>query len=347
MKQMSMRWRGRGEVRVLVRRVRGGCCAAAGIGGRWRSAAGAARPSAAPPAPLDPQNWSFQDNLTWGDYKKLPGPDYSDPSIQPTVKKWKVALILADFPTAPFTSRSPRARRSSARRRRRRTTSRATQVPQFYADFLNKPSATEQLPDHEPVLDGGLVRQVRRRAAPFGPYRLPLNALPVPHREPPERAEDCPNPTAPTPTPDAVQPATSARTCARAWAADVGAATSARRSTTSSAPRRPGPELDSWQEFGEMSSPRRTPSPTRSARRPIDPLHHARQLGDDPLRPVDLVGRGDEHLAERPGQQLDRGRELRHGRLRPRALHNLSIPDNYNNPFAATPQRTAVAACGT
>jgi hypothetical protein len=24
---------------------------------------------AAPPAPLDPQNWSFQDNLTWGDYK--------------------------------------------------------------------------------------------------------------------------------------------------------------------------------------------------------------------------------------------------------------------------------------
>ena len=26
---------------------------------------------------------------------------------------------------------------------------------------------------------------------------------------------------------------------------------------------------------------------------------------------------GDEHLAQRPGQQLDRGRELRHGRLRP------------------------------
>src|ERR1051325_9209897 len=57
---------------------------------------------AAPPAPLDPQNWSFQDNLTWGDYKKLPGPDYSDPAIQPTVKKWKVAIVLADFKDRDF-----------------------------------------------------------------------------------------------------------------------------------------------------------------------------------------------------------------------------------------------------
>src|SRR3954454_5291672 len=54
------------------------------------------------PAPLDPQNWTFQDNLTWSDYKPLPGPDYSDPSIQPSVKKWKVALVLTDFPDKPF-----------------------------------------------------------------------------------------------------------------------------------------------------------------------------------------------------------------------------------------------------
>ncbi len=49
----------------------------------------AAPASAAPPAPIDPQNWSFQDNLTWTDYKPIPGPDYSDPNIQPTVKKWR------------------------------------------------------------------------------------------------------------------------------------------------------------------------------------------------------------------------------------------------------------------
>src|ERR1700712_5600935 len=58
--------------------------------------------SAGAPAPIDPQNWSFQDNLTWGDYHALPGTDYSDPSIVPTVKKWKVALVLTDFDDNPF-----------------------------------------------------------------------------------------------------------------------------------------------------------------------------------------------------------------------------------------------------
>ena len=28
--------------------------------------------SAGPTAPVDPQNWTFQDNLTWNDYKPLP-----------------------------------------------------------------------------------------------------------------------------------------------------------------------------------------------------------------------------------------------------------------------------------
>src|SRR3954471_23199935 len=79
--------------------------AAAGMAAVAFGVAGSA--VAAPPAPLDPQNWSFQDNLTWGDYKKLPGPDYSDASIQPTVKKWKVALVLADFPDREFIVTQP------------------------------------------------------------------------------------------------------------------------------------------------------------------------------------------------------------------------------------------------
>src|SRR5689334_1429784 len=94
---------------------------------------------AAPPAPLDPQNWSFQDNLTWGDYKKLPGPDYSDPSIQPTVKKWKVALVLADFKDRDFIVTKPAGSTIWGT-----PTATANNVPRadvgrFYADFLNKP----------------------------------------------------------------------------------------------------------------------------------------------------------------------------------------------------------------
>ena len=75
--------------------------------------------AAGPPTPLDPQNWSFQDNLTWADYKPFPGPNYSDPSIQPTVRKWRVALILVDYPDRPFTVTQPAGRTSSATRRSR------------------------------------------------------------------------------------------------------------------------------------------------------------------------------------------------------------------------------------
>ena len=100
----------------------------------------AASASAAPPAPLDPQNWSFQDNLTWNDYKQLPGPDYSDPAIQPTVKKWKVALVVDRLPGQAFTITQPagstifgtptaEAQQHPARRTSRRST----------RDFLNKP----------------------------------------------------------------------------------------------------------------------------------------------------------------------------------------------------------------
>ena len=62
----------------------------------------------APPAgaqtlqPLDKQLVQNQYDLTWGDYKPIPGPDYPDPAIQPTVKKWKVALVLGDFQNRDF-----------------------------------------------------------------------------------------------------------------------------------------------------------------------------------------------------------------------------------------------------
>ena len=87
-------------------------------------AVGRSRRSEWPPRPggaaraAGSQNWSFQDNLTWSDYKPLPGPDYSDPAIQPTVKKWKVALIMVDYPDRPFSGQPAGGlRRCSARRR--------------------------------------------------------------------------------------------------------------------------------------------------------------------------------------------------------------------------------------
>src|SRR3954469_7944789 len=98
----------RGAVRVQTReglhrmklRYAAGIAAALALGAPAVASAGA-------PAPIDPQNWTFQDNLTWNDYHAIPGQDYSDPSIQPSVKKWKVALVLVDFPDKDFTITKP------------------------------------------------------------------------------------------------------------------------------------------------------------------------------------------------------------------------------------------------
>jgi hypothetical protein len=118
---------------MRARAVVAAACTAAALG-----VAGTA--SAAPPAPLDPQNWSFQDNLTWSDYKPIPGRDYSDPSIQPTIKKWKVAIVFADFPDRDFiVSQPPGATIWGTPTAAAHSVPRE-QVPQFYADFLNKPS---------------------------------------------------------------------------------------------------------------------------------------------------------------------------------------------------------------
>src|SRR3954469_11867691 len=130
----------------------------------------------APPAPLDPQNWSFQDNLTWSDYKKLPGPDYSDATIQPTVKKWKVAIVLADFKDRDFIVTkgagstiwgTPTATANSIPR---------AQVPQFYADFLNKPSATNNFQTMNRYWMEDSFGKYGVELTPFGPYRMPGRA---------------------------------------------------------------------------------------------------------------------------------------------------------------------------
>ena len=132
---------------------------------------------AAPPAPLDEQNWSFQDNLTWADYKKLPGPDYSDPSIQPTVDKWRVALIMVDYPDRPFTISQPAGLDDLRHAFGRRAQRSARRGPAVLRRLLQQAVGAEQLPDHQPVLDGELLRQVRRGARALRPVPAAAGVL--------------------------------------------------------------------------------------------------------------------------------------------------------------------------
>ena len=52
--------------------------------------------------PLDKQVVQNQYDMSWADYKPIPNTNYQDPAVQPTVKKWKVALVLGDFQNRDF-----------------------------------------------------------------------------------------------------------------------------------------------------------------------------------------------------------------------------------------------------
>src|SRR5262245_47285913 len=58
-------------------------------------------PGAAWPAPIDPQRWQDQDDMTWADYKPIPGTNWGDRS-RPVQRPLKVALIAIDFDDQPF-----------------------------------------------------------------------------------------------------------------------------------------------------------------------------------------------------------------------------------------------------
>ena len=128
------------------------------------------------PRRVDAQNWTFQDNLTWNDYKPLPGPDYSDPRIQPTVKKWKVALVLTDFPDKPFYITQPAGTTIYGTPTAEANDIPRAQVPAFYRDFLNKPQALNHFQTMNRYWMEDSYGKYGVQLDAFGPYKLPGNS---------------------------------------------------------------------------------------------------------------------------------------------------------------------------
>ena len=220
------------------------------------------------PAPLDPQNWSWQDELTWNDYKKLPGPDYSDPSIQPTVKKWKVALVVTDFPGTPLAITQPENGTVFGT-----PTAQAHDVPraqaaQWYADFLNKPQALNNFQTMNRYWMEDSFGKYGVQLDAFGPYQLPGTQYQyfVGDQSAANRTEHCPNVTP-------ARPCTlNFRTDARAaWEAAVGAAKIAEYDNIFYVSAGED-ESSTWQEFGEMKWMTQEEVPDAFGPKAIDPL---------------------------------------------------------------------------
>jgi len=59
------------------------------------------------PEPIDPQKVQDQDQMTWADYRPIPGQDWADPSLKPE-RGFKLAVVAVDFPDQPFVMTRPK-----------------------------------------------------------------------------------------------------------------------------------------------------------------------------------------------------------------------------------------------
>ena len=272
------------------------------------------------------------------------GPDYSDPAIQPTVKKWKVALVLTDFPDKGVLHlASRRAARSTARRPRRRTASRATQVPAFYRDFLNKPQALNhgQTMNRYWMEDSYGKYGVQLDA--FGPYRLPGNSYQyflTDQSGAQNNPAHCPQLTPAKPC------NLNFRTDARAaWLADVGAAEDRRVRQHLLRLRRRGRVLDlagvrrdEVEDAGGGAGRVRPQGLRRPRRRPTGPSRATcRGPRGSPSANIWPNASGNTSVEAESSGMGTYAHEL---------THNLGLPDNYNNPFTAPYQRTGIGHVG-
>ncbi|MDA0173474.1 M6 family metalloprotease domain-containing protein [Solirubrobacter taibaiensis] len=291
--------------------------------------------TAAPPAALDAQKWSFQDNLTWADYKKLPGPDYSDPSVQPTVDKWRVALIMVDYPDRPFTISQPAGSTIFGTPSAVAHSVPRADVPKFYGDFFNKPSALNNFQTINRYWMENSYGKYGVELVPYGPYQLPLESWRYHIGNFQSIPADCPNPGG-------------TKTCNQnyfnavrdAWNAAVPAA---ERATFDNAYYVSAGQDESatWQEFGEMRFTSQDTVSDAFGPKAIDPLHAKGNWATTRYIPWTSWAAAANIWPSASGTVSTEAESSGMAVFAHELSHNLGLPDNYNNPFAVQQQRTA------
>lgn len=128
-------------------------------------------PVRALPGAVDPQRVQDQDDMTWADYRPIPGRNWADPSLRPQ-RGFKLAVVGIDFPDQPFVITLPKG--SDPFGNPQVDPIPRDQVPRFYADFWMTPNAY----NHGQTINGYWMEQSRGRfgvtgVEVFGPYRMP------------------------------------------------------------------------------------------------------------------------------------------------------------------------------
>ena len=198
------------------------------------------------PQPIDEQNWVNPDNMTWQDYRKPPGTSWADPSVSGSVRTFRGALVLLDYPNQPFVVTQPQGSTVFANPSAEASGIPREQLAQFYEDFLNTPGQLNRghtLHEYWMEDSGG---RYGVELTGFGPYTMPAKDHEYGIDNQFQRGEGCP----------------SGDTCNRnirthgnaAWVADVGTEVPAQFDFVFflSAGQ---DESSTWQEFGPIKFP--------------------------------------------------------------------------------------------
>lgn len=123
------------------------------------------------PPPIDPQRVQDQDEMTWADYRPIPGNNWSNPSLKPE-RGFKLAVVAVDFPDQPFVITLPKGSDPFGNPQIDPTP--RERVPQFYADFFTRPLPVNHgLNIHNYWMEISRGKFGLTQVDAFGPYRMP------------------------------------------------------------------------------------------------------------------------------------------------------------------------------
>jgi M6 family metalloprotease-like protein len=293
----------------------------------WQKAQPGPRSFAAgAPRPIDLQHFELPDTMTWDDYRPIPGTNWADPNVRGSVRTFKGALVLVDYPNQPFAVTQPANSTIYGNPTTVHDLPRE-QVAAFYRDFLNTPGQLNRGHTiHEYWMeDSGGRLGVELDA--FGAYLMPGKSHEYGIDNGFQRGAGCP----------------AGDTCARnirtdaraAWVADVGEEVISQYDFTFylSAGQ---DESSTWQEFGEMKfnskeevsdefGPPDPALPNWNFTRYIEwsSWHAASNIWPN-------AGGGSSTQAESSGMSV----------YAHEFSHILGIGDNYNNPYSVPPRRS-------
>ncbi|WP_433246339.1 M6 family metalloprotease domain-containing protein [Actinomadura nitritigenes] len=292
----------------------------------WQRSRPSARSYAAGgPRPIDPQNYELPDTMTWDDYASVPGTSWADPSHQGSIKNFKGAVVLVDYPNQPFVVTQPKNSTIFGNPNAVGDVPR-DRVAKFYQDFLNKPEDLNHGHTlHEYWMEDSGGRYGVDLTA-FGAYRMPAKDH--------EYGVDGMQGGTGCPAGDTCN--RDLRTDARAaWIADVGEETAKKFDFVFflSAGQ---DESSTWQEFGQMKFQTKEDVPAEWG--PGDPalpnwvktryVDWTSWQAGATIWPNAITGSSTQ--AESSGMAV----------FAHEFSHILGIGDNYNNPYGVPPRRS-------